>query len=94
MQLGIDATVRYGLNIPATEPLHESQIHDPNPYNTRVHVGLPPGPIANPGLASLQAAANPQHTKYLYYVRKPDKLHHAFFTNKAAFDAYQVKHGY
>ncbi len=94
MQLGIDATLRYGLNIPPTEPLHESQINDPNPYNTRVHVGLPPGPIANPGLASLQAAANPRHTKYLYYVRKPDKVHHAFFTNKADFDAYQVKHGY
>jgi UPF0755 protein len=94
MPLGIDATIRYGLGIPPTEPLHESQLNDPNPYNTRVHVGLPPGPIANPGLASLQAAANPRHTKYLYYVRKPDKLHHAFFTNKAAFDAYQVKHGY
>jgi uncharacterized YceG family protein len=94
MQLGIDATVRYGLHIPPTEPLHESQLNDPNPYNTRVHFGLPPGPIANPGLASLQAAANPRHTKYLYYVRKPDKVHHAFFTNKAAFDAYQAKHGY
>jgi uncharacterized YceG family protein len=94
MQLGIDATIRYGLHIPATEPLHESQLADPNPYNTRVHFGLPPGPIANPGLASLQAAANPRHTKYLYYVRKPDKVHHAFFTNKADFDAYQAKHGY
>ncbi|HEU5212284.1 MAG TPA: endolytic transglycosylase MltG [Gaiellaceae bacterium] len=92
--LGIDATIRYGLHIPPTEPLHESQLHDPSPYNTRVHLGLPPGPISNPGLASMLAAANPRHTKYLYYVRKPDKEHHAFFTNKADFDAYQAKHGY
>jgi uncharacterized YceG family protein len=94
MQLQIDATTRYGLGIPPTEPLHVSQLESQNPYNTRVHFGLPPGPIANPGLASLQAAANPRHTKYLYYVRKPDKVHHAFFTNKADFDAYQAKHGY
>jgi len=94
MRLQIDATTRYGLGIPPTEPLHVSELASQNPYNTRVHFGLPPGPIASPGLASLQAAANPRHTKYLYYVRKPDKVHQAFFTNKADFDAYQVKHGY
>ena len=44
--------------------------------------------------ADYNTAANPRHTKYLYYVRRPDKVHHAFFTNKADFDAYQVKHGY
>ena len=94
MPLGIDATIRYGLRIPPTEPLHESQLNDPSPYNTRLHLGLPPGPISNPGLASMLAAADPRHTKYLYYVRKPDKEHHAFFTNKADFDAYQARHGY
>jgi UPF0755 protein len=94
MPLGIDATIRYGLNVPPTQSLTESELNSDNPYNTRKFLGLPPGPIANPGLASLQAAANPRHTKYLYYVRKPDKVHHAFFTNKAAFDAYSAKHGY
>jgi UPF0755 protein len=94
MPLGIDASIRYGLDVPPTESLHESQLHDPNPYNTRVHAGLPPGPIANPGLASMQAAAHPQQTDFLYFVRKPDKRHHAFFDNKQAFDAYQAAHGY
>ena len=94
MPLGIDASIRYGLDVPPTESLHESQLHDPNPYNTRVHAGLPPGPIANPGLASMQAAAHPKSTDFLYFVRKPDKQHHAFFDNQQDFDAYQAAHGY
>jgi UPF0755 protein len=94
MKLGIDATVRYGLHVPATEPLHESQLNDPNPYNTRVHAGLPPGPIANPGLASMQAAAHPLRTSYLFFVRKPDKRHHYFTASEADFDRYKREHGY
>ena len=69
MPLGIDATLRYGLNIPPTESLHESQLENPSPYNTRnSHAGLPPTPIANPGLASMQAAAHPAKVDYLYFV--------------------------
>ena len=49
MPLGIDATLRYGLHIPPTESIHESQLQNPTPYNTRLHYGLPPTPIANPG---------------------------------------------
>jgi UPF0755 protein len=94
MKLGIDATVRYALDVPPTEPLHQSQLDDPNPYNTRVHVGLPPGPIANPGLASMQAAAHPKQTDFFYFVRKPDKRHHAFFDNERDFLNYQHAHGY
>jgi UPF0755 protein len=59
MPLGIDATIRYGLNVPATEPLRVSQLESDSPYNTRTHTGLPPTPIANPGLASMRAAAHP-----------------------------------
>ena len=57
MNLGIDATTRYGLNVPPDEPLRNSQLDSLNPYNTRnVNIkGLPPTPIANPGLASIQA---------------------------------------
>jgi len=59
MPLQIDATVRYGLTIPGTESLKQSQLDSDNPYNTRKFAGLTPTPIANPGLASMQAAAHP-----------------------------------
>jgi len=94
MRLEIDATIRYGLNVPATESLHESQLSDPTPYNTRVHAGLPPTPIANPGLASIEAAAHPAKVDYLYYVRKPDKVHHFFTSSFRAFQNYANAHGY
>ena len=58
-----------------------------SPYNTRNLLGLPPTPIANPGLASIQAAAHPAKVDYLYFVRKPDKRHHFFTASSAAFDA-------
>jgi UPF0755 protein len=94
MPLQLDATIRYGLDIPPTESLHESQLHDPSPYNTRVHTGLPPTPIANPGLASIQAAAHPAKVDYLYFVRKPDKVHHFFTSSYTAFRKYADAHGY
>jgi UPF0755 protein len=94
MRLGIDATVRYGLNVPPTEPLRQSQLDDPNPYNTRQHTGLTPTPIANPGLASMQAAAHPANVDYLFFVRKPDKIHHFFTASQEEFDNYRTTHGY
>jgi UPF0755 protein len=97
MQLGIDATLRYGLHIPPTESIHQSQLETPGPYNTSAiagHFGLPPTPIGNPGLASMQAAAHPAHVDYLYYVRKPDKRHHFFTASLDAFNAYKASHGY
>ena len=94
MTLGIDATIRYGLGVPPTESLRESHLHDPTPYNTREHPGLPPTPIANPGLASMQAAAHPAKVNYLYFVRKPDKKHHFFTASKREFDEYLAANGY
>ena len=73
MPLGIDAALRYALHIPRTESILESQLHNPTPYNLRLHTGLPPTPIDNPGLASIQAAAHPAKVDYLYFVAKPDK---------------------
>jgi UPF0755 protein len=87
--LGIDATIRYALGVPPTESLRESHLEHPTPYNTREHLGLPPGPISNPGLASMQAAAHPADVDYLYFVRKPDKVHHFFTRSKQEFDRYQ-----
>jgi uncharacterized YceG family protein len=94
MPLGIDATLRYGLNIPPTESIHQSQLESDSPYNTRKHAGLPPTPIANPGLASMQAAAHPADVNYLYFVRKPDKKHHFFTASYKAFQDYANAHGY
>jgi uncharacterized YceG family protein len=94
MPLGIDATLRYGLDIPPTESIHVSQLQSDSPYNTRKHAGLPPTPIASPGLASMQAAAHPAKVKYLYFVRKPDKKHHFFTSSYQAFQNYANTHGY
>jgi UPF0755 protein len=78
MNLGIDATVRYALNN-WTKPLKRSELASPSPYNTYNNPGLPPGPIGNPGLASMRAAAKPARTGYLFYVVKPGTCgEHAF----------------
>jgi len=94
MPLGIDATIRYGLHVPGTESLHESQLNSDNPYNTRKFLGLPPTPIGNPGLASMQAAAHPAHVDYLYFVRKPDKIHHYFTASFQDFVNHEIAYGY
>ncbi len=94
MKLGIDATVRYAFNVPGTQSLLESQLSSNNPYNTRVHFGLPPTPIANPGLASIQAAAHPAPGAWLYYVAAPDKVHSFFTASATAFENYKRTHGY
>ena len=69
MLLGIDATTRYATGN-FTTPLTDAQLHSRSPYNTRVHPGLPLGPINNPGMAAIEAAAHPAHTNYLYFVAK------------------------
>jgi uncharacterized YceG family protein len=94
MTLGIDATLRYGLGIPPTESIRQSQLDSDNPYNTRKLPGLPPTPIANPGLVSMQAAAHPARTDYLFFVRKPDKVHHFFTASEREFENYKNAHGY
>jgi UPF0755 protein len=71
MPLGIDATIRYALD-DYTRPLTTAQLALDSPYNTRLHRGLPPTPIDNPGLASIHAAAHPAHAGYLYYVAGAD----------------------
>jgi peptidoglycan lytic transglycosylase G len=69
-----DPTIIYGLpNFDGN--IRKKDIKNPHPYNTYVHSGLPPGPIANPGKASLDAVLNPAKTNYLYFVSKNDGTH-------------------
>ncbi len=70
MPLQIDATTRYATGN-YTKPLTEQQLKSPSPYNTRTHPGLTPTPINSPGLQSIQAAAHPPQSAYLYFVVKP-----------------------
>jgi UPF0755 protein len=88
MTLGIDATLRYGLNIAPTEAIRQSQLETQSPYNTRLVAGLPPTPIANPGLASLRAATQPAKVDYVFFARKRDHRHHFFTASQAEFDAF------
>lgn len=88
MPLGIDATIRYGFDIPPTQAILQSQLDSDNPYNTRKLAGLPPTPIGNPGLASLQAAAHPEEVNYLFFVRKADCKSHFFTASEREFENY------
>jgi UPF0755 protein len=94
MPLGIDATLRYGLGIQGTEALTAADLRNQTPYNTSIHKGLPPTPIGNPGLPSMRAAARPAHVDYLYYVRKPDRVHHFFTASEQEFCARARAYGY
>jgi UPF0755 protein len=95
MPLGIDATLRYGFDIPGTESLTKEAIRTDSPYNTRIRRGLPPTPITNPGLASIKAAANPARgVDYLYYVRKPGSLRHYFTASESDFLRKVCEYGY
>jgi peptidoglycan lytic transglycosylase G len=94
MPLQIDATTRYGLGRPGTESLRKSDLDSDNPYNTRKRLGLPPTPITNPGLAAMKAAANPARVDYLYFVRKPDKVHHFFTSDENEFLRKACEYGF
>jgi UPF0755 protein len=83
MRLQSDPTIIYGLTGgkgSLGRPILKSEIEQPTPYNTYVINGLPPGPIANPGRASLEATANPARTKDLYFVADGTG-HHVFSEN-------------
>ncbi|MGZ9584800.1 endolytic transglycosylase MltG [Paenibacillus marinisediminis] len=71
MKLQIDATVQYALDEPK-ERLYYKDLEIDSPYNTYKIEGLPPGPIANPSIASIEAALKPEASEYLFYVTKKD----------------------
>jgi UPF0755 protein len=76
MALQIDATVQYALG--NWKPILIKDRDVDSPYNTYIHTGVPPGPICNPGLASITAALNPEDVDFLYYVVTDAEGHHEF----------------
>lgn len=90
--LGIDATLRYELQN-YDKQLLQSELDAPTPYNTRITPGLPPTPISNPGLASIEAAANPAKTDAYFFVVKPGTCgEHVFTADPAEFEAAQASY--
>lgn len=75
MPLQADPTVVYALPEAPQRVLY-SHLEVDSPYNTYLHSGLPPGPIANPGLDAIRAVLHPARTDYLYFVAKSDGTHH------------------
>lgn len=84
MRLETDPTVIYGLGSSYDGNLHERDLRTDTPYNTRTRAGLPPTPIAMPGIASLDAAANPAPGDALYFVARGDGSGRALFANTFA----------
>lgn len=77
MPLACDSTIVYALKTAGVYKgnIRKADLAMESPYNSYIHLGLPPGPIANPGAASLRAALNPANTDYLYYVSRNDGTH-------------------
>ncbi|QGT98908.1 Murein endolytic transglycosylase MltG [Candidatus Syntrophocurvum alkaliphilum] len=91
MLLQIDAAVLYALGEHKNQVLYEHLEVD-SLYNTYKYTGLPPGPIASPGKASIEAALNPEDHSYLYYVHKGDGTHHFSKTHTEHINA-RIKYG-
>jgi UPF0755 protein len=92
MALAVDSTVIYASKLEGKwrndGKVYKSDVDRRSPYNTRLHTGLPPGPIAAPGRSSLEAALNPAQTDFLYYVRDPARNDgkHNFYNNSTDFE--------
>jgi UPF0755 protein len=95
MKLDCDPTTIYAalLENRYRGAIHKSDLENDSQYNTYRHAGLPPGPIANPGLASIRAVLDPSPTAYLYFVKRPDDSGgHTFSENIAAHEAATAKY--
>ncbi len=89
--LNIDATIIYALD--GKTDLTAEDLRVNSPYNTYTNIGLTPGPIANPGLTSLQAALEPTDTNYYYYVLDPTTGTHVFSTTQEEHEANRTRLG-
>jgi UPF0755 protein len=86
--LGMDSTTRYSLG-DYTGNLTQSQLNNPSPYNTRVTPGIPPGPIGNPGEATLKAVLAPVEGNYTYFVYLPKEKKTVFTASSSEFNQLQ-----
>ena len=93
MPLGIDATLRYGLHIPPTKSILQSQLDSDSPYNSRKLASLPPTPIANPGLASIRRRASREGELPLLRAQTGQGAP-LFHASDTAFAQYECAHGY
>lgn len=93
MQLGIDASVLYEYPDHEGAPTAE-MLQTDSPYNTRIRTGLPPTPICSPGMASINAALNPESTGYYYYALDTATGEHRFFTNETEFNNFVATQDY
>ena len=93
MVLGIDASVLYPYNDHEGAPT-AAMLEKDDPYNTRIRMGLPPTPICNPGLASINAAIFPAATDYYYYALDTESGQHRFFRNGTEFDNFVATQDY
>ena len=93
MPLQIDSTIMYVLPEHG-DVLTEEETHIDSPYNTYTNTGLPPTPIANPGLASINAALKPAQTSYLYYALDAEAGTHQFFNSYGEFQAFVARQNY
>jgi len=84
MPLQLDSTTRFATGN-LTKPLTVSQLNSNSPYNTRKRAGLPPTPIDSPGLASIEAAAHPARTRFLYFFARPCSRGSVFASNFTQF---------
>ncbi|HUZ89286.1 MAG TPA: endolytic transglycosylase MltG [Candidatus Acidoferrales bacterium] len=89
--LGVDATIEYALG-KWTDQLTVADLAVQSPYNTRIHQGLPPGPISNPSLASIKACIQPTASDYLFYFVDPHGVTH-FSSTDAQFTQQQKQYG-
>lgn len=89
--LNIDATIVYALG--GKTDLTAEDLRVDSPYNTYTNIGLTPGPISNPGLASIKAALEPADTNYYFYVLDPSVGSHHFSTTQAEHEAFRATLG-
>ena len=92
-RLGIDATILYDMP-EHKEKLTAEDFQRDTPYNTRMYAGLPPTPIANPGIASIMAVLRPETTNYMFYALDTAAGTHKFFTNASDFNAFVATQSY